>query len=66
MTTEFIDLKENMTVSQAFDKIKKIGIKKETVYNCYVLDQNRKLLGVIDIKDLLIADRDEVIKDFDG
>ena len=63
MTTEFIDLKENMTVSQAFDKIKKIGIKKETVYNCYVLDQNRKLLGVIDIKDLLIADRDEVIKD---
>ena len=63
MTTEFIDLKENMTVSQAFDKIKKIGLKKETVYNCYVLDQNRKLLGVIDIKDLLIADRDEVIKD---
>ena len=52
-----------MTVSQAFDKIKKIGLKKETVYNCYVLDQNRKLLGVIDIKDLLIADRDEVIKD---
>lgn len=63
MTTEFIDLKENMTVSQAFDKIKKIGLKKETVYNCYVLDQNRKLLGVIDIKDLLIAGRDEVIKD---
>lgn len=63
MTTEFIDLKENMTVSQAFDKIKKIGLKKETVYNCYVLDKNRKLLGVIDIKDLLIADRDEIIKD---
>ena len=63
MTTEFIDLKENMTVSQAFDKIKKIGLKKETVYNCYVLDKNRKLLGVIDIKDLLIADRDELIKD---
>ncbi len=61
MTTEFIDLKENMTVEDAFEKIKKIGIKKETVYNCYVLDINRKLIGVIDIKDLLIADRKENI-----
>lgn len=61
MTTEFVDLKENMTVAQAFEKIKEIGLKKETVYNCYVLDQNRKLLGVIDIKDLLVANRDEKI-----
>ena len=59
MTTEFVDLKENMTVEEAFAKIKKIGLKKETVYNCYVLDQNRKLSGVIDIKDLLVADRNE-------
>ena len=63
MTTEFVDLKEDMTVEDAFAKIKKIGLKKETVYNCYVLDKNRKLLGVIDIKDLLIADRTEKIKE---
>ena len=63
MTTEFVDLKEDMTVDDAFAKIKKIGLKKETVYNCYVLDKNRKLLGVIDIKDLLIADRTEKIKE---
>lgn len=63
MTTEFIDLKENMTVKDAFDFIKDKGMKKETVYNCYVLTIDRKLLGVIDIKDLLIADRDELVKD---
>lgn len=63
MTTEFIDLKENMTVEDAFAKIKKIGLKKETVYNCFVLDINRKLLGLIDLKDLLVAERDEKITD---
>ena len=63
MTTEFIDLKENMTVSDAFEFIKKKGMKKETVYNCYVLTVDRKLLGIIDIKELLIAERDELVKD---
>ena len=63
MTTEFIDLKENMTVDEAFAKIKKIGLVKETVYNSYVLDRNRKLLGVIDIKDLLVADREQKINE---
>ncbi len=63
MTTEFVDLKVNMTVEDAFKKIKKIGLKKETVYNCFVLDVNRKLLGVIDLKDLLVAERDEKITD---
>ncbi len=63
MTTEFIDLKENMTVADAFEFIKKKALKKETVYNCYVLTIDRKLLGIIDIKDLLVADRDKLIKD---
>ncbi len=63
MTTEFIDLKENMTVSEAFKFIKKKGINKETVYNCYVLTIDRKLLGIVDIKDLLIADREQLVKD---
>lgn len=63
MTTEFIDLRENMTVEDAFKTIKDTGLRKETVYNCYVLTEDRKLLGVIDIKDLLIAEKDEKIKD---
>ena len=44
MTTEFIDLKENMTVGEAFEKIKKVGLNKETIYTCYVLDMSRKLI----------------------
>ena len=63
MTTEFIDLKENMTVEKAFDVIKEKGAQKRSVYNCYVLTVDRKLLGVLDIKNLLIADREELVKD---
>ena len=63
MTTEFIDLKENMTVEKAFEVIKAKGLQKETVYNCYVLSTDRKLLGVLDIKDLLIAETDQLVKE---
>jgi len=61
MTTEFIDLKEHLTVENAFETIKKKGLKKETVYNCYVLSMDRKLLGMIDIKELLLADRNKLV-----
>lgn len=63
MTTEFIDLKENMTVEEAFRKIRKTGVNKETVYNCYVVDMNRKLLGVVETRDLLISDSNEKVID---
>ena len=63
MTTEFIDLKINMTVKDAFAKIKKIGINNENVYTCYVLDIRRKILGILDVKDLLLADDEDLIKD---
>ena len=63
MTTEFIDFKENYTVEYAFDIIKQKGLKKETVYNCYVLSVDRKLLGVIDIKQLLVASPEMSVKD---
>ena len=62
MTTEFIDLKINMTVKDAFAKIKKIGINNENVYTCYVLDIRRKILGILDVKDLLLADDEDLIK----
>ncbi len=63
MTVEFVDLKENMTVQEAFERIKKIGLKKETVYNCYVTDEKRKLRGTVELKDLLVSEREELIKD---
>ena len=63
MTTEFMDLKEDMTVKDAFIRIKKKGLRSETVYNSYVLSSDRKLLGMVDIKSLLIADRQSKVKD---
>lgn len=63
MTTEMVELKENMTVEKAFQIIKETGIDKETVYVCYVVDSARKLIGTVAIKDLLISDRDVLIKD---
>ena len=63
MTTEFMDFKENMTVKDAFERIKQKGLKSETIYNCYVLSIDRKLLGVVDIKSLLVAETDEIVKD---
>lgn len=63
MTTEFVEFKETMTVQDGFDIIKKTGLKKETVYNCYVVDNSRKLIGSIEVKEMLISDRDVKIKD---
>ena len=58
MTTEFVDLKENMTVSEAFDRIRKIGKDKETIYTLYVVDDQRHLVGVLTVKELLLAEKD--------
>ncbi len=63
MTPEFVDLKKDMTVKQAFSHIRKTGIDKETVYTCYCIDSNRKLEGVVTVKDLLLADGNKLIKD---
>lgn len=63
MTTEFIDLKENMTVEQALEKIKRIGLEKETIYTCYVLSMSRKVKGIINLKSLVISEKDVMIKD---
>ena len=63
MTPEFVDLKENMTVAEAFDKIRKVGVDKETIYKCYVLSLKRKLLGVVDVKDMLFASEETPIKE---
>ena len=62
MTTEFVDLKETMTVEQALQRIRDIGIDSETIYNCYVLNSNRILLGTVNIKEILISKPTTIIK----
>lgn len=63
MTTEFVDLKEDMTVGEALQRIKKIGLNQETIYYCYVLTNQRKLTGIISLKKLVIKENDEIIQD---
>ena len=55
MTTEYVDLKKDMTVADAFLRIRKVGTDRETVYTCYVVDAARHLLGIVTAKDLLLA-----------
>ncbi len=62
MTTEYVDLRPNMTVSDALQKIRRVGIDKETIYTCYVT-QSGKLIGVVTAKDLLTSDSDRKISD---
>ena len=63
MTTEFIDLKENMTVGEALERIKKIGVDSETVYTCYVLTATRKIIGVVTLEKLLLSNLDTPISE---
>ncbi len=63
MTTEYVDLKRNMTVSDAFTRIRRTGVDKETIYTCYVTDSKRKLKGVVTAKDLLLSDENDLIRD---
>lgn len=63
MTAEFIDLKENMTVEDAIKRIRRTGEDKETIYTCYVLDIRRHLIGVVTVKDLLLAQDDDSVVD---
>ncbi len=58
MTAEFVDLHSNMTVKDAFLRIRRTGIDKETVYTCYVIDEARRLLGVVPVRSLLLSDED--------
>ncbi|MBQ9644234.1 MAG: magnesium transporter [Lachnospiraceae bacterium] len=63
MTVEYMDLKEQMTVSDAIERIRRIGLDSETVNVCYVLDQQRVLVGTVALRTLLIRDEDDLIGD---
>lgn len=62
MTIEYVSLKEGMTVQQALKHIKENGTDKETINNCYVLDEFRTLKGVVTIRKLILSDEDDFIK----
>lgn len=63
MTTEYVDLKKGMTVDEAFDRIREIGVDTETIYTCYVTDRSRRLLGIVTVKDLLLNKKSCIIND---
>lgn len=63
MTTEFVDLKENMTVEDAIEKIRVTGDDAESIYTCYVLSLKRKLLGVVYLKDIILSPKGTLVKD---
>ena len=60
MTTEYVSLRPSMTVEEAILRIRRQGIDKETIYTCYVTAKDRTLIGLVTVKDLLLAEDDEM------
>ncbi len=63
MTIEYADLKKTMTISDAINHIKKTGIDKETINTCYVIGNNRELLGIVSLRKLILSPEDMLIED---
>ena len=60
MTTEYVSLRPHMTVEEAILRIRRQGVDKETIYTCYVTAKDRTLIGLVTVKDLLLAEDDEM------
>ena len=63
MTVEYVSLKENLTVNQAIERIRSVGLDSETINICYVLDAQRKLVGTVALRYLLLSQGDDIIGD---
>jgi len=63
MTPLFVDLHSDMTVAQALERVRQLAINRETVYQCYVMDRRRYLIGTVSLKDLVIADPNAKVSD---
>lgn len=63
MTPEFVSFSKNITVEDAFDKIRQNGVNKESIYTCYVTNSRKVLVGVVTVKDLLLSPKTAVIED---
>ncbi len=62
MTVEYVALRPDMTIKQAFTKIRRVGVDKETIYTCYVTDDKKFLLGVVTAKKLMLSEPDDTIE----
>lgn len=63
MTVEFVDLKKNLTVAEAIERVRKVGVNSETVNTCYVLDAQRKLLGLVTLGQLILGGEEDTIEE---
>jgi len=63
MTIEYVGLKKEMSVNDAFAAIRRTGVSKETIYTCYVIDDDRHLIGLVTAKDLMLAEQDATVGD---
>ena len=63
MTTEYVRLESDFTVGEALTRIRRTGVDKETIYTCYVTDENKRLIGFVTAKALLLAETEDVIGD---
>lgn len=63
MTPEYVDLQMDMTVANALEHIRKTGPNRETIYICYIVDETKKLRGVASLKNIILANPDQLIKD---
>ena len=63
MTVEYVDLKDTLTVEEAIARIRKVGVDSETINICYVLDEQRRLVGTVALRYLLLSEPDEIIGD---
>lgn len=63
MTPDYINLRKDMTVREALDHIKDVGLESETIYTCYVLEKGRKLEGIVSLRTLVISDYNARISD---
>jgi magnesium transporter len=63
MTIEFVSLRPTMTVEDAFERIRRTAIDKETIYTCYVVDEKKKILGLVTAKDLMLAQKTALVSD---
>lgn len=63
MTTEYVSLRKEMTVEQAFARIRQNGVDKETIYTCYVTKADKELLGIVSVRTLLLASAQQTVEE---
>ena len=63
MTTEYMSLKSDMTVADAFERIRRTADEKEDIYTCYVISPSRKLEGTVTLKEMFLTSKDTIIGD---